>query len=73
MQIAERCNVTESGAGYVTAFDVDAEYVANFGVQQIGGREHLELWVPAAELAASISTSLASSALSARLRGDEAL
>ena len=48
VQIAERWNVTESGAGYVTAFDVDAEYVANFGVQQIGGREHLELWVPAA-------------------------
>jgi hypothetical protein len=50
-QIAERWNVRESGAGYVTAFDVDADYVAGFTVQQVGGREHLELWVPAEELA----------------------
>jgi hypothetical protein len=51
-QIAERWNVRESGVGYVTAFDVDAEYVAKFEVKQVGGREHLELWVPAEELAA---------------------
>jgi hypothetical protein len=50
-QIAERWNVRESGAGYVTAFDVDAEYVAKFEVKQVGGRQHLELWVPAEELA----------------------
>jgi hypothetical protein len=51
-QIAERWNVRESGTGYVTAFEVDAEYVARFEVRQVGGREHLELWVPAEELAA---------------------
>jgi hypothetical protein len=50
-QIAERWNVPESGAGYVTAFDVDSEFVAKFEVKQVGGREHLELWVPAEELA----------------------
>ena len=50
-QIAERWNVRESGVGYVTAFDVDSEYVAKFEVKQVGGREHLELWVPAEELA----------------------
>lgn len=50
-QIAERWNVKDSGAGYVTAFDVDAEYVARFDVKQVGGREHLELWVPAEDLA----------------------
>lgn len=49
-QIAERWNVRESGAGYVTAFEVDSEYVARFEVQKVGGREHLELWVPAEEL-----------------------
>jgi len=49
-QIAARWNVRESGAGYVTAFDVDAEYLAKFEVKQVGGREHLELWVPAEEL-----------------------
>ena len=50
-QIAERWNVRESGAGYVTAFDIEAEYVAQFEVKQVGAREHLELWVPAEELA----------------------
>jgi hypothetical protein len=50
-QIAERWNVRESGVGYVTAFEVDADYVAKFEVKQVGGREHLELWVPAEELA----------------------
>jgi hypothetical protein len=50
-QIAERWNVRESGAGYVTAFEVDAEYIARFEVKQVGGQEHLELWIPADELA----------------------
>jgi hypothetical protein len=35
----------------VTAFEVDAEYVARFEVRQVGGREHQEPWVPAEELA----------------------
>lgn len=50
-QIAEGWNVRDSGAGYVTAFEVDADYVARFEVRQVGGREHVELWVPAEELA----------------------
>ena len=41
----------ESGIGYVTAFEIDAEYIASFEVRQVGSREHLELWVPAEELA----------------------
>jgi hypothetical protein len=35
----------------VTAFEVDADYLSKFEVKQVGGREHLELWVPAEELA----------------------
>jgi hypothetical protein len=50
-QIAERWNVRDSGAGYVTAFEVDAEYASRFEVKRVGGPEHLELWVPAEELA----------------------
>ena len=50
-QIAERWNVRESGAGYVTAFEVDAEYLSRFEVKQVGAREHTELWIPAEELA----------------------
>lgn len=50
-QIAQRWNVPESGSGYVTAFEIDAEYLSKFEVRQVGGREHVELWVPAEELA----------------------
>ena len=37
--------------GYVTRFEVDDAYAANFKVEKVGGREHLELWVPAESLA----------------------
>lgn len=49
-EIAKRWNVAESGAGYVTAFEIDADYVERFEVRRVGGREHEELWVPAEEL-----------------------
>lgn len=50
-QIAENWN-TKSGtrSGFVTRFEVDSEYAARFGRKVVGGREHEELWVPAAEL-----------------------
>ncbi len=50
-EIAERWNVPESGAGYVTRFAVDAGYLAAFPIQMVGARHHRELWVPAEELA----------------------
>lgn len=37
-------------AGYVTAFDLSAEYLNRFPVQNVGGEIHNELWVPAEEL-----------------------
>lgn len=46
-EIARKWNVKESGAGYVTAFEVEAEYVAQFAVRRVGGPEHEELWIPA--------------------------
>jgi len=49
-QIAERWNVPASGAGYVTAFEIDAAYVTRFEPRQVGASEHVELWVPADEL-----------------------
>lgn len=50
-QIARDWNVRESGSGFVTQFDVQEDYVAQFEVQVVGGSMHEELWVPAAELA----------------------
>ena len=51
IQIARDWN-TKSGsmAGYVTEFEIDDAYSRQFEVQQVGGREHLELWVPAESL-----------------------
>lgn len=51
IQIARDWNVPASGSGYVTRFDVDSDYLKRFEAQCVGGREHLELWVPAEELA----------------------
>ena len=49
-QIARDWNVKESGAGFVTRFDVDAEYLEKFPRQVVGGSLHEELWIPAHEL-----------------------
>lgn len=50
-QIARDWNTKHgSKRGFVTKFDVDANYVAKFDRKIVGGREHEELWVPAEEL-----------------------
>ena len=49
-QIARDWNVKESGAGFVTRFGVDAEFVSRYPVQVVGASVHQELWVPAEEL-----------------------
>ena len=49
-EIAKNWNVRESGAGYVTAFDVDAAYLARYEIRQAGNRTHLEYWIPAEDL-----------------------
>lgn len=49
-QIARDWNVKASGAGFVTRFEVDTEYLRPYPVQTVGGSVHQELWVPAEEL-----------------------
>src|SRR3954466_2152890 len=51
IQIARDWNVKSSGSGFVTRFNVDAEYAARFPKKIVGSRVHEELWVPAEELA----------------------
>jgi hypothetical protein len=50
-QIARDWNVPESGAGFVTRFQVNAEFAARYPIQKAGSKVHMELWVPADELA----------------------
>jgi hypothetical protein len=52
-QIARDWNASDefSGhAGFVTSFDLPAEYLDPFEVRVVGGREHQELWIPADQL-----------------------
>ena len=49
-QIARDWNVKASGAGFVTKFEVEREYLHQFRVQTVGGSEHTEYWIPAEQL-----------------------
>ena len=49
--IAQRWNVPASGVGYVTRFEVEAEFMSRYAVQQVGGRPILKYWIPAEDLA----------------------
>jgi hypothetical protein len=49
-KIAREWNAPRDGVGYVTRFDVRKSYLDQFPVQQAGGREVLEYWIPAEEL-----------------------
>ena len=49
-QISVKWNVPAYGVGYVTKFEVDADYLQKFKVENVGGEIHNELWVPSKEL-----------------------
>lgn len=51
IRIARDWNVPRDGAGYVTRFHVESDFLQRYPVQQVGGETILELWVPAEELA----------------------
>jgi hypothetical protein len=50
--IARDWNVPASGKGYVVRFQVSKAFLDRYEVQQAGGRDHLEYWVPAEDLPA---------------------
>lgn len=52
-QVARDWNATDEQAdysGFVTAFHVDAEFLARYSPKQVGGSLHQEYWVPAEDL-----------------------
>lgn len=54
-QIAREWNTKDEAngcVGYVTKFEVDSDYLSQYEVQQVGGKVHLEYWIPAEELPA---------------------
>ena len=40
-------NVRDSGAGYVTRFEVRKNFLDHYQVQDAGGQAHREYWIPA--------------------------
>lgn len=51
LQIARDWNAKHDGGGYVTRFEIDADFVQRYPIHTVGGSIHQELWVPADELA----------------------
>jgi hypothetical protein len=49
-QIAAEWNTAASGAGYVTRFRLPTAIARRYPTRQAGGRDKLELWIPADEL-----------------------
>ena len=52
VEIARDWNVPASGAGYVTRFEVDADFMSRYPTHVVGTSRHAEWWVPAEELEA---------------------
>lgn len=50
IKIARDWNVSASGAGFVTRFEVKRDFIVEYDVQEAGGRSHLEYWILADEL-----------------------
>jgi hypothetical protein len=54
VRIAREWNTKDPNSGfvgYVLQFKVNAEYLRQYDVQEAGGRDLLEYWIPAEELA----------------------
>lgn len=52
VKIARDWNVRDSGAGFVTRFEVRRSFLTAYDVQDAGGRAHREYWIPAEDLEA---------------------
>jgi len=51
-EIDQRWNIKDSKVGYVTRFNVRANFMSRYELQKVGGAHHTEWWVPAEELEA---------------------
>ena len=49
-EITEQWNVPAYGVGYVVKWEMNADYLSQFKVENVGGSHHNELWIPAEEL-----------------------
>ena len=50
IEIAQKWNTQDGGIGYVTKFQVRRSFLSLYDVQQVGGKQHTEYWIPAEDL-----------------------
>ncbi|MDA7501766.1 ADP-ribosylation/crystallin J1 [Chitinophagales bacterium] len=50
-EITVKWNVPAYGMGYVLKWEMSRDYLLQFKVENVGGPQHNELWVPAEDLA----------------------
>lgn len=50
VKIARDWNVPRSGSGFVTRFEVLNDFLSRYRIEEAGGREHREYWIPAEDL-----------------------
>lgn len=50
VEIARDWNLPQNGAGYVTRFEVDADFMARYETHVVGAARHTEWWIPAEDL-----------------------
>lgn len=49
-EITVNWNVSASGVGFVTRFNVRKNFMDRYSVHTVGGRNHTEWWIPAEDL-----------------------
>lgn len=50
IQIARDWNCKLEGSGFVTMFQIDNDFIADYDVQVVGGSIHQEYWIPREKL-----------------------
>jgi hypothetical protein len=50
IEIAEKWNVPAKGTAWVIRFEVERSFMDRYELHQVGGRQHLEWWIPAEDL-----------------------
>ena len=50
IEIASAWNVRDSGSGFVTRFEVRAEFMDRFDTHLVGSSMHVEWWIPAEQV-----------------------
>ena len=49
-EITIQWNISASGVGYVTRFQVRKNFMERYQYQRVGSKQHMEWWIPAEDL-----------------------